>query len=337
MTSKERINSAINGIFPDKIPFVPAIYEHKAALIEKKPSEVSRDGELLYQSIIAEHQIYQPDIITVGIDIYNIEAEAIGCKLNYVDGVMVPVIGEHILDSVDLNDLNIPDPNKAGRMPMIIDTAKRVNSKIGDDVYVCVGISGPYSLAASLMGQENLLMSSIENPEYMNKVLVYSLSVIKKYTQSILDCGLEVVVFDSAAAPPFVSPTMYKNSILLLTKDLFDFLKQNGAKFLSYIVGGDTKAILDDMLNTGANNILCDFNADLDLYLTKVREKTVSLRKNINPAIISLNNEEELSIKVSEILNKGRSYPGFILGTGILAYDTPIERVKFIKKLVDAI
>jgi uroporphyrinogen decarboxylase len=334
MNSKERIDTILNGNFPDKIPFIPAIYEHKAALIGKKPSDVSKDGELLYQAVMAEYEVYRPDLLTVGIDIYNIEAEAIGCKVNYPDDIMVPTIREHILDSVNLDDLIFPDPERDGRMPMIIDAAKRVNSKIGNEVYVSVGISGPYSLASSLLGQMNLLMSSIENPEYIENILKYCLKVIMEYTKSILDNGLEVIVFDSASAPPLVSPSMYKNSIFPIIKDLYGFIKGNNAKFLSYIVGGNTVSILDNILDTGANNILCDFNADMDIYLEKSRMKNITLRKNINPVLIKSDNREELSKEVKEIINKGKDYPGFIIGTGILDYQTPVEKVKYLKDLI---
>jgi hypothetical protein len=44
----------------DRIPFVPAIYEHKAALIGQSPSDVCRNPEHLYAGLMKELEIYDP-------------------------------------------------------------------------------------------------------------------------------------------------------------------------------------------------------------------------------------------------------------------------------------
>jgi uroporphyrinogen decarboxylase len=335
MTSKERINCLLSGKFPDKVPFVPAIYEHKAALIKKTPSEVACNENLLYDSLLAEYDMYSPDILTVGIDVYNIEPEAIGCKVKFSNGLEVPIIQEHILGNSNLKELKIPDPEKDGRMPLIIESARRINTKVGKNVYVCVAISGPFSLAASLMGQENILFAMMEDPDYVIEVLKYCLSVLKIYIDQITKSGLDIVVFDSAASPPMVSPNQYKNIILPVVQELFGILKSKGCKFLSYIAGGNTQGILDNILTTGANNILCDFNADLDLYLEKSKDKNILLRKNINPALVT-SDDEELRSEVIKLLQKGKNYSGFILGTGILQYDTRPEKVKIIQESINS-
>ena len=54
------------------LPWEPAIYEHKAALIGLSPAEVSRSADLLARSLEAEHRAYAADFMTVGIDVYNI-------------------------------------------------------------------------------------------------------------------------------------------------------------------------------------------------------------------------------------------------------------------------
>jgi uroporphyrinogen decarboxylase len=335
MTAKERISTILAGNFPDRVPFIPAIYEHKAALINKTPTEVACNSDLLYESLLAEYETYSPDIITVGIDVYNIEPEAIGCKVHFSDGYDVPTIQDHILGRASLRELKIPDPLKDGRMPIIIDSATRAYNKIGKNIFVCVAISSPFSMAASLIGQEDILFAMMENPEYVQKVLNYCLNVSKNYIDMIVKQGLEVVVFDSSASPPMISPNQYKNIIFPVVKELYEYQKSKGLRLLSYIVGGNTQSILDDILITGANNILCDFNADLDVYLRKSKDKNVLLRKNINPAIITSGKDDEILNEVTTLLKKGKSYSRFILGTGILQYDTQPRRVQLIQHIIN--
>ena len=121
MNSKERILGMLSGIKPDSFPFAPAIYEHKAALIKRSPADVCRSKELLVEAVLAEHKIYNPDILVVGIDIYNIEAEAIGCEINFDTDNGVPTIKSRVLNESNLKELKIPDPKKDGRMPLIIE------------------------------------------------------------------------------------------------------------------------------------------------------------------------------------------------------------------------
>ncbi len=58
--------------------FEPFSYEHAAYLIEKRPWDVSRDYELLVSAHLEEMKVYKSDTCIMGLDIYNVEAEAYG-------------------------------------------------------------------------------------------------------------------------------------------------------------------------------------------------------------------------------------------------------------------
>ena len=334
MNSKERILAMLSGTIPDSCPFAPAIYEHKAALINRSPADVCRNVDLLVESVEAEYNTYKPDVLVVGIDIYNIEAEAIGCEINFDTDNGVPTIKSRVLNESNLKELRIPDPEKDGRMPLIIEATRRVNEKFGKEVLVCAGVSGPFSLASSLMGDENLLIASIEDPEYVSEVLKFTTSVIKKYTSALLATGADIMVFDSAAAPPLVSPNQYKENIFPNVKDLFSHLASSGSKFLSYIVGGNTIDSIEYFMEAGAKNIICDFNADLAAYIEKAKKHGILLRKNFSPSILINGKTEEIKSKAEEILELGKDFNGLIFGTGILPYDIQINKVLQLKEIV---
>jgi hypothetical protein len=58
--------------------FSPSVYEHAAFLIGRTPWEVSRDADLLFQAHAEAFRCYRHAPVVVGIDIYNLEAEAYG-------------------------------------------------------------------------------------------------------------------------------------------------------------------------------------------------------------------------------------------------------------------
>ena len=63
------------------LPFTPVIYEHAARFVGRTPWEVSRDAELMFDGHRLAYQEYRQQVIAVGIDIYNLEAEAYGAKV----------------------------------------------------------------------------------------------------------------------------------------------------------------------------------------------------------------------------------------------------------------
>jgi hypothetical protein len=63
-----------------KMPCTPAVYEHAARFVGRIPAEVSRDPDLLFQGHRGTYLESRHQAIAVGIDIYNLEAEAYGAK-----------------------------------------------------------------------------------------------------------------------------------------------------------------------------------------------------------------------------------------------------------------
>ena len=87
MPSHSKVAEVLRCKNSNKQPvFMPAIYEHKAWFIDSTPSMVSRDTELLTQALLKEHELIGADALTVGIDVYNLEAEAAGCKVTFYEG-----------------------------------------------------------------------------------------------------------------------------------------------------------------------------------------------------------------------------------------------------------
>ena len=103
-----------------KIAFTPAVYEHAASLVGRSPGEVSRDPNLLFAGHQAAYRAYHHSPIVVGIDIYNLEAEAYGAKITVPEGNGIPAIHEPLFASLD-QALGLPpfDPARDGRLAMV--------------------------------------------------------------------------------------------------------------------------------------------------------------------------------------------------------------------------
>jgi uroporphyrinogen decarboxylase len=336
--TRSEIESVLRCGPPRRVPlFLPAIYEHKAWFIGSTPSAISRDAGLLTRALLAEYEAIGADALAVGVDVYNLEAEAVGCTVTFYEGddTSIPGIspGNHLLHvGDDLSAARVPNPLKDGRMAVNLDAARQVRRELGDQYWLRGAISGPFSLAISLVGAEALFLACYDQTEWVRSVLDYAGRIIKEFAQAYIDAGAELIVFDSQASPDLLSPVMYEEFVLPVTRDLVQWAARQGVRDLPLIIGGNTTDIAGLLAQTGANNLLCDFTADFDAWAAACREHGRAFRRNISPRLIQSGTPEEIYAVAAGELRRGRDLPGFIMGTGVIAYGTPTANILAIKR-----
>ena len=324
------------------VPFLPAIYEHKAAFIGSTPSAIARDANLLTRALIAEYETLQPDALAIGVDVYNLEAEACGCKVTFYEGddTSIPGIspGNHVIKpGTDLSNAKVPNPLTDGRMPVNLQAARQVRAALGDDLWIRGAISGPFSLAISLVGAETLFFACVDEPAWVHEVLAYSGRIIKAFSKGYIDAGVELIVFDSQASPELLSPAMYEEFVLPVTADLAAWCRTQGVRDLPLIIGGNTTPIAELLIETGCNNLLCDFTGDFDEWSDLCRDSGRALRRNISPHLIQKGTPQAIYDVTRAEVALGDGLPGFIMGTAVIPFGTPTPNILAVKQaIVDA-
>ena len=338
MNSRELMTKVLKMEKGDRIPFCPAIYEHKGFLIGKTPSEICRDADLLVDGLLAEYERYKPDFLTVGIDVYNVEAEALGCKIVYFDDSPdVPGVEEYpVKTPEEFDKLTVPNPKTDGRMPLYLEAAKRLKEKVGDEIIVRGAITGPFSLASELIGAENFIVMTMQDPQFTVKLMNFTAKVAAEFGKAFLEIGIEPIIFDSRAMPPLCSPQIFQDIVAgVYKRTLIPALKAAGAKQIPLIIGGDTTTILDAIIDTGVTQILCDFEGDIELFKSKALKANIPMRVNVDPRLLHLGPIDKIRDFTMNILNKCWDHPGFILGTGVAAYDCPPEHIDAVRECLD--
>lgn len=318
-------------------PFLPAIYEHKGWFIGTTPSAVSRDTDLLTASLLKEHELLGTDALTVGIDVYNLEAEAAGCKVTFYEGddESIPGIspGNHVVKPDDTFDNRpIPNPLKSGRMPVNIEAARRVRKELGDDLWIRGAVSGPFSLAVSLMGAEDLFMNTLDNPQFVHDLLAYSCRIIKEFGMAYIDVGVDVVIFDSQASADLLPPDMYEEFVLPAMKSIIDYFAEQGVRDVPLVIGGSTTPLMENLIASGANNLLCDFNCEWEGWKDACEKANRSIRRNLNPLMIQTATSDKVYQEAKTMIEQAEGYPGFIMGTAVIPFGTPTENLLAIKQ-----
>ena len=317
--------------------FLPAIYEHKAAFIGSTPSAISRDADLLTRALLAEYEAVGPDALAVGVDVYNLEAETVGCKVSFYEGddTSIPGIkpGNHVIKvGDDLINAPLPNPLTDGRMPVNITATANIRRELGDDYWIRGSISGPFSLAISLVGAEDLFLACLDEPDWVREVLEYSGRIIKEFSKAYIDVGADLVVFDSQASPELLSPSMFEEFVLPITQDLVKWCAEQGVRDLPLIIGGNTTPIAELLAESGANNLLCDFTADFDEWAEVCQKHGRAFRRNISPRLIETGTPEEVYEVAAREIARGKGIPGYILGTAVVPFGSPTANLIAIKQ-----
>ena len=315
----------------------PAIYEHKAALIKKPVVEVANSVDLLTEAILAEHRVYQADLITVGVDVYNIEAEACGATVVAGEKESCPYIPDPLFDIHDLpKELDLPAISQAGRFGLMLEVGQRVSKMLSGQCSVRIAASGPVSIAGKLVGLEPLILALAMGEACAYRLLDFATELSRSWCLCLREHGLDVIIFDSMAAPPLVSPDMYTEIVLPRHRQIMETLTSSGQSQRPLIIGGDTTVIAAAQASSGATTILCDFPANAETFARSLpKPDNVVVRRNVVPSIFS---QSALSIETSaeRLRYELDLFANPIAGTGILPYETDPENViRFKKALIE--
>lgn len=308
--------------------FESAIYEHAARLIGKTPWEVSRSKALIVQGHVQAYETYRHTPVVVGIDIYNLEAEAFGSVIAEPDGDGIPAPHEPLCDeAADILGLDDFDPASSGRLAMVIEAAVELKRQLPDAV-VKVPVSGPFSLASNLCGLENLLCDAMTDPEVVEGALEKLTRNQLRFVDAVKAAGIEPTFFESAATPPLVPPHMFEEIVL-------PFLKRVVGD-APCIIGGNTGPILEPMLSTGTQYVICPGETDQAAFMKQMEaHPNIMVRINMNPAVFCSEDSTAAFREVDRVLALAESRSMVCLGSGVLPYEAVPETVLAVKRRIE--
>ncbi len=316
-----------------KIPFTPAVYEHAARFVRRTPAEVSRDAELLFQAHRGAYLEYRHQPIAVGIDIYNLEAEAYGARVESVQGDAIPAIHQPLLTSLE-NGLALKpfNPERDGRIAMVLATGRRLKQEF-PEADVRIPVAGPFSVAFNLRGINALCEDVADRPEATANFLLHLAENQGVLCRAVAAAGLDIAFFESAAAPPMLSPSQFHELELPALRRILKLAAASVGHAVPCIMGGNTYPILDDLLATGTSYLVSNVETNQAAFVESVARTHahVKVRVNMNPGIVASPDPERIYREIDRVLSFAGNRPNCLLGTGALPLETPPENIRLIK------
>lgn len=337
MKSIERLRRIVEGRRPDRTPFVPSIYEHGAALIGVSPAAAGRDPDLMAAAALEGYRAYQHDVVTVGIDIYNVEAEAFGCAVSPGEDGSIPGIRTHPLAGGRLKDaggLAIPRPCGSNRLGLVAEAAGKVVREIGGEVWVYACMAGPFSQAVELRGFEELIADVAAAPEAVHALLARTTELSLQQAERLSRRGCGVYLYESWATLPLIDPGLFATFVVPYGRQVLSAVRRRfGTPPPAVIMGGDTAVLTDFFLQAGSSLMVADYNADFDLIRRKTEGTGMLVRGCVDPKHIERGRWDDLARAVHALARKARGMNTFLWGCGCVSLHTPKGHVLRFKDL----
>ena len=331
MTGLERILAAVAFEPTDRVPVIPQIFGHAARIAGVPLGQYLTDATVLAQCQMAALERYRHDAVFALLDV-NVETEALGSRLRFPQDGYPSVEHFAIEHPAAVTELAIPNPSKAGRMPVLLEAARLLRQGLENRVLVAGCVLGPMTLACQLLGAERALFAAVDEPEAFERLLDFATDVAVSFGQAQLQAGAHLcVVFDPSASPAVVPPTLFRELLAPRLRRLCEALKRKGSLANWLHIAGPVEPILP--LYPDCRVDIANIDYCVDAKRARAAAPRLCLDGNIRP--MAFVDSEPVDVTAASLRVLDGAGPGFILSSGC---EIPLEaRPECVQALVDSV
>lgn len=316
------------------ILFSPGIYEHAAALIGERPWTVSRNAELLYQAQRSAWECYRHPFLVAGIDVYDVEPEALGAVVGEPAGNGVPVVVSHPFPSVaELQQTRPPDPRNDGRMPLVLEVASRLRQDLPDaDVFV--PICGPLAFACALAGMDEILCSMMDEPGAVTRALLHLAEIQQPFIQAINSVGARPLIFESGATPPLLPRNLFPSIEAPALGRLFSMCRGSSAPCC--IIGGDVFPVVGEIAALDPGFLICPSETNQSAFVDFLHSRPeIAVRVNM-PVTAVLDFDWNVTRQAADqAIALAKRLAAGSVGAGVIPVDADPERLIRLRSYIE--
>ena len=255
--------------------------------------------------------------------------EVLGVEVRGEGNILPATCGYLPATRETLDSLPTPDPQKDGRMPVLIEAIKRVKDEFGDEVLVCGRTEAPFSSAALLYGIEETMLMPLTDPELLMDTLKYFVEVQTAFGLAQREAGADAVWFgDCNASGHLMSEQYYADYALPYVTQMVEEYDKTG---LWSIYHASEEKVGHLKLQAGSGVSILSVGPGLDIATAKEAVgDSVCLIGNLDPVNVLMNGTpDQVAAEAERIMRIGKQNGGYIFNTGeMVPRDTPIENME---------
>ena len=331
MNGKQLVLAALRGETVPRVPVAPLAVHFCARLTEVSLHRYTSHPPSLAAAVIAYHERFRPDAVCVSADTW-VSAQAMGANVGPLteDQPWGGIGPPRVTRLADLRSIPRPDPATQARYPLMAEALSRVVKAVGRDTAVVACFDQyPFSLAAALMGINELMLALDDEPQLVHALMERCLEYGLAYGKALAAAGADVLTGGDSPAG-LIGPARYREFALPYEQRLIAGLQAATGKPVSLHICGNAEPILADMARSGADLLEIDQRTDL-AKACRVVGPGIGLWGNIDPVTVLAQGKPEAVRAAAQraiAVAAGAKHGRFILGSGCtLAVETPFANV----------
>ena len=272
MNAVERTLAAIRCEACDRVPVIPLIIQHSLEVSGIPHSRYSSDPEALASAQIAAWEAYGYDGFHITSDNY-VVSEALGNRVFLPHDDPPQKVYTCLAETKELSVLRRDlDPETTARMPVLIGAMRIARERVGGRAFLKANCdSGPFSVASSLRGAENLFYDLYDDEQFVFDLMEITAEAIIRYARALADAGADAITYGESTGS-LVSRGMFEKFILPINRYVVGEIKKTGLPVF-YHMCGKVDHVVDRMAQTGADVLELDSFTDLKAAYEKTNGK----------------------------------------------------------------
>lgn len=320
----------------DRVITVPDMGVTMTHFTGVKASDYYKSAELMAELEVALFKRLNHDSVSISTSLRGV-AEAMGAIVAYPDYNISYLESPVITSPKELDRLKVCNPLTDGNLPTLLKAIRLTCDALIKDVDVSAAMSGPISVAASVIGTENLLKWMIKHPKELHHVMEVVTESNDRYIDEVAKLGVSIGFADPVSSTSLLSVKQFRAfSLPYLRKNIERVTKKTGGAPGIHICG-TSKDIWMDVVDAGISNFSIDNAEDIEEAKQLIGDRVI-ITGNVPPVdVLYLGTKEDIFNSVKECINKGHdSKKGYILSTGCqIPMNTPIEKIEMFMQAAD--
>ena len=195
LTAIERMKLFDEGKPIDRIPCCLDTGETMAPLMGLSIDDYYHSSQLMCDLEVYLYENFHSDGAGLSTTLRGM-AEAMGSQIRYYDNNIAQLKQPAVPSWREVDGAKLVDVDKDGRLPIILEGLRLVKQKLGDKVPISGTVTGPFTIAAMVMGTEQLMIGSSTALISVKQYETFSLPYFQKNVDFIkkqgAGCGLHI-------------------------------------------------------------------------------------------------------------------------------------------------
>lgn len=195
MNPLERFTVALHLEEVDRRPVVVPTNTGIIELMERAASfwpEAQRNAKKMADLALAAYKVAGIESVTIPFDRF-VEVEAMGCTLEGWGKARQPRAVPIVDNPKDLEKVKTPDPSKDGRMPAVLEAARRLKEEVGGEVPVIAAVASPFEIASNLWNPNTLVLYLEYDKSPLLGLLKKATRISTDYANLLLEAGADAI------------------------------------------------------------------------------------------------------------------------------------------------